>query len=159
MVVGKYWRRPLVYSPDRLREDVSIPPANLCEGATCTGCCASNCGCSYSRTGDAGILSTRKWIEILEGPKNLTPTPCKFFRCNLDRIILRIRSNIILNLFFVTVFEQVAKVARKLAGKGGSEEDGKVAKEKGSVMVMTLLEGGTSSRQKAWLKVWSFIFL
>lgn len=47
---------------------------------------------------------------------------------------------------------QVAKVARKLAGKGGSEEDGKAPKEKGTVMVMTLLEGGTNSRQKAWLK-------
>jgi hypothetical protein len=31
-----------------------------------------------------------------------------------------------------------------------------VPKEKGTVMVMTLLEGGTSSRQKAWLKVWIF---
>lgn len=47
----------------------------------------------------------------------------------------------------------MAKVARKLAGKGDSEEDGKATKEKGTVMVMTLLEGGTSSRQKAWLKV------
>lgn len=47
---------------------------------------------------------------------------------------------------------QVAKVARKLAGKGGSEDDGKAATKKYTVMVMTLLEGGTSSRQKAWLK-------
>lgn len=48
----------------------------------------------------------------------------------------------------------MAKVARKLAGKGGSDDDGKAATKKDTVMVMTLLEGGTSSRQKAWLKVW-----
>ncbi|KAG0588713.1 hypothetical protein KC19_2G263900 [Ceratodon purpureus] len=47
---------------------------------------------------------------------------------------------------------QVAKVARKLAGKGSTEEGGEALKEKGTVMVMALLEGGTSSRQKAWLK-------
>ena len=48
---------------------------------------------------------------------------------------------------------QVAKVARLLAGKGASEEEAKISKDKGTVMVMTLLDGGTSSRQKAWLKV------
>lgn len=69
------------------------------------------------------------------------------------------RSNIVQNNSSVGISSQVAKVARKLAGKGGSEEDGKAPKEKGTVMVMTLLEGGTNSRQKAWLKVCFCMFL
>lgn len=40
---------------DRLREDIGIPPANLCKGYAFTSCCASDCGRSYSRVGYAGM--------------------------------------------------------------------------------------------------------
>ncbi|CAM6017400.1 unnamed protein product [Sphagnum balticum] len=49
---------------------------------------------------------------------------------------------------------QVAKVARMLAGKSGEvpAEEMNIKRERGSITVMALLDGGTNSRQKSWLK-------
>jgi hypothetical protein len=59
-----------------------------------------------------------------------------------------------------------------LAGKSGEvpAEEMNIKRERGSITVMALLDGGTNSRQKSWLKVntqfsplssyiWTFCFL